>query len=241
MFVSKNLKIIVGMDRKFVKAQQRLRLGSLTQPRRPMVSRVGLRTAARDFGKPKLLFSQKDAGYLDQAAAAYACDTTGTLTLLTVIPQGVSVNQRVGKKIALTSVQLRGNLIAGTTGTTSDVAVLIVYDRRPSAATAITDILKTISSNALNNDDNTGRFKILRRWDMSTTGNATTPATGNEIKEFSQYFKVPALPVIYKALGTGAIADHEEGALYMVTVGNTVAGTTSSSLQTTIRVRFQDI
>lgn len=244
MFVSKNLKIILGMDRKFVKAQQRLRLGSLTQPRRPMVSRVGMRTAARNFtSSSRALASLKKAetGYLDLAGANYALDTTGSVTLLNAVPQGASVSQRVGKKIVAKSIQLRGLILANTATTYADTSYLVVYDRRPTAALpAISDILKSASSFAFNNDDNAGRFKILRRRDTVLSGNITTPATGNEVADVDDFVKVN-LPTVYKALGTGAIADIEEGAIYLVTIGDHVTGTTAATLATTVRFRFQDI
>ena len=244
MFASKNLKIIVGMDRKFVKAQQRLRLGSLTQPRRPMASRVGLRTAARNFSvSSRAMVSARmpERGYFDVAAATYAMDTTGTITLLNPITQGASTVQRVGKKVMTHSLQIRGQANSGTTTTVSDAAFIIVYDKRPTGALpAITDILKSVSPSAFNNDDNTGRFKILRRWDNMFVGNTVTPTTGKEVMDIEEFIKIN-LPTVYKALGTGAIADISEGALYLVTVGGTAAGTAAPGMNAAFRTRFLDM
>lgn len=224
---------------------KRSRAPNSYRPTQQLVSRVAVRQAANRFmantARPKALSSSKDAGYVDLAAASYGCDTTGSITLLTVITQGASVNQRVGKRIQLTSLQIRGNVVAGSTGTTADAAILVVYDRRPTTTTTILDVLKTVASNSMNNDDNTGRFKILRRIDVCMTGNSTTPATGGELKDVTEYIPLKGLPTVYKALGTGAIADTEEGALYLITVGDKVAGTTSALLQATTRLRFQDV
>lgn len=182
----------------------------------------------------------KETGFLDVAAATYVYDTTGSIALLNTIAQGVTVNQRVGKKIIMKSIQIRGNHYAGASGTVAEGAMLIVYDKRPTGALpAITDILNSVSPNAFNNDANSGRFRIVRRRDLTFTGNSTTPATGNEYFDASDFIKLN-LPVTYKAAGTGAIADIEEGALYVVTVGDKVAGATAGGAALGFRTRFLD-
>jgi len=43
--------------------------------------------------------ASRETGYVDLAVANYALDTTGSIVLLATVPQGTSVQQRVGKKI----------------------------------------------------------------------------------------------------------------------------------------------
>ena len=45
---------------------------------------------------------------------------------------------------------------------------------------------------------------------------------------------------VYKAAGTGAIGDIEEGALYLATIGVSAPGTAAASLQGGFRLRFLD-
>lgn len=183
-----------------------------------------------------------DTGYVDLANATYACDTTGTITLLATIAQGTTVNQRVGKRAQYRSVQIRGNVQTNTATIESDVAILLVYDRCPTTTLpAITDILVTANSHAFNNDNNSGRFRIVRRWDVTLVGNTTAPATGKESLGFDEFVNLKGLNVVFKALGTGAIADIEEGAMYLVTVGDQAAGTTAAALVAGFRVRFVDV
>jgi len=182
----------------------------------------------------------KETGFVDVAANNYALDTTGSITLLNTVAQGASVNQRIGKKWFMKHLQCRGQASANTTAIFNDCTTLIVYDKRPTGALpAITDVLNTANALSFNNDANAGRFKILKRWDTELIGNTTTPATGREA-ECADFFLPLNLPVVNKAAGTGAIADIEEGALYLVTVGANPAGNTAATLSVGFRLRFVD-
>jgi len=186
----------------------------------------------------------RETGFVDLAAANYNLDTTGSIVLIATVPQGASVNQRVGKKIILKSLQCRGNCVANGTAIANDVAVLIVYDKRPTGALpAITDILVTATPQAFNNDANSGRFTILKRMDFTLLGNPlnATTITETTMRDATFFLPLNNLPVAYKAAATGAIGDIEQGALYLVTVGNNVAGTTAATAALAFRTRFLDI
>lgn len=196
----------------------------------------------------RVLAAAKETGYLDTAAATYGLDTTGSITLLNAVPQGASVEQRVGKKIVMKGLQCRGAMNNGSTAILNDVAFLIVYDKRPTGVLpSITDILESVNPNSMNNDNNSGRFMILKRHDDVLIGNASvTGAVANAlteatIKSADWWLDLKSKPVVYKALGTGAIADIEEGALYLVTIGGTAAGTAAASATLAFRMRFLDI
>jgi hypothetical protein len=185
-----------------------------------------------------------ETGYVDTAFAAYAMDTTGTVTLLNTVAQGASVNQRVGKKIVLRGIQCRGYINNGTTANVNDVAMLLVYDKRPTGALpTIADILVSANANAMNNDANAGRFRILKRQDDVLMGNAGAAANylDSMYKAMDWWLDLKNLPVVYKAAATGAIGDIEEGALYLVTVGNIAAGTAAANMSAGFRLRFKDI
>lgn len=189
----------------------------------------------------------RETGFVDVATAAYQLDTSAGSTnvvLLNTIPQGASVNQRVGKKVALKSLQFRGNIANGSTATVNDVAFLIVYDKRPTGALpAITDIITSTSSLAMNNDANAGRFTILKRYDDVLMGNSAAAAsyTDSMYKACDFFLTLRGLPTVFKAAGTGGIGDIEEGALYIVTTGNSVAGTGAAQMTGQFRIRFVDM
>ena len=191
--------------------------------------------------RSRLNAMNKELGYADVASTTYGMSTTGSIALLNTVAQGAATNQRVGKKWKMTSLQFRGLAYASTAGVVNDVAFLIVYDKRPTGSLpAVTDILNTANALSQNKDDNVpSRFTILKRQHFMLIGNTTTPATGEEAKDVDFYLKLNH-PVVNKAVGTGAIGDIEEGALYLVTVGNNAAGVTSATMEGTFRVRFID-
>lgn len=183
----------------------------------------------------------QEKGVVDLALATYACDTTGSITLVTTIAQGASIAQRIGKKAMYRSIQIRGRWTANTACVVADAAALLVYDKRPTASLpGITDILIAATAQAFNNTDNEGRFQIIRRWDKVFAGNSTTPSTGLEIQDADDFVKMRK-PIVFKAAGTGAIGDIEEGALYYVTVGSATAGTGAVSSTVAFRTRFTEM
>lgn len=196
----------------------------------------------------RLIAASKETGYLDTGLSNYALNTTGSVTLLNPVPQGAAVTQRVGKKIVMKGLQCRGVMVGDSTALLNDVAYMIVYDKRPTGALpAITDILVSVAASSMNNDANSGRFRILKRCDEVLLGNTTaTGVVANALTESSAksadwWLDLKSAPVVYKAAGTGAIADIEEGALYLVTVGNTAAGTADAILAVEFRLRFLDV
>lgn len=190
--------------------------------------------------------AKKNAGFVDLATADYPADTsTASIGLIATIAQGASVNQRIGKKITYKGMQIRGHVRSNAATTHADCALLIIYDRDPSgsppALPAITDILTSHSSNAFLNDANSDRFRVLRRLDFALSGNVTAPATGNEIHQIEEYVDLKGLKAQFKAVGTGAIGDIADGALYYVVVGNQAAGTAAATVGVGFRTRFIDV
>jgi len=200
------------------------------------------------FRQKPLMVVSKETGYVDTTGITYGLDNTGAIRHINVIPQGTSVNQRVGKKVALKSIQLRGSAIGRADAVSNDYTYIIVYDKRPTGVLpAITDILDSIDPQSMNNDANAGRFRILKRVDnVLVGGTSLTGAVANTLTEATMrnedwYLPLNNLQTVFKAATTGVIADVEQGALYIVTLGNQVSGTTAAQLRATIRVRFVDI
>lgn len=231
-----NIKVI-KMSRKAGKAKMYQGRGLVVRPSKSTGYVKGLQRAYA-----------KEKGYVDVTAAAYALDTTGSVTLLNTVAQGAAVTQRVGKKIVMKGLQCRGNVANNSTAILNDVAYMIVYDKRPTGALpTITDILVSASAFSMNNDANAGRFSILKRCDHVVVGNnSLTGAVANALTERTTldadwWLDLKSREVVYKAAGTGAIGDIEQGALYLVTIGNNAAGTAAATLTAAFRMRFLDV
>lgn len=195
--------------------------------------------ASKEVSRRKPAFNEKN--YVDLASANYECSTTGSITLLATIAQGNTQQTRVGKKIFYKYLNFRGRIVAGTTGTVADAAVIFVYDKRPTGALpAITDVLNTANSVSQNNADNEGRFRILARKDMVFSGNSATPTADSAIQNADFFIPMKQMQAVFKSVGTGAMADIEEGAVYMVTVANVATGTTAPVLTGSCRTRFNE-
>lgn len=188
----------------------------------------------------------KETGYVDLATATYNMNTTGSIALINTIAQGAATTQRVGKKVYLKSLQCRGYVYNNTTAVYNDCAILIVYDKRPTGTLPnITDILDTVSAVSFNNDANSGRFKILKRMDFELIGPQTGTISTEQLTSKSAdtcdfFLDLKGMPQVFKAAGTGAIGDIEEGAMYVVTVGIVAAGTADAKAQLGFRTRFVD-
>lgn len=185
----------------------------------------------------------QEVNFVDLAVATYAMNTTGTITLIATIPQGAQQTARVGRKILLKSIQVRGQASSDSTTTVATGSWFIVYDKRPTGVLpAITDILVAARSDSMTNSVNVGRFQIIKRQNYAFAGNNTTAGQQDSktIYFVDKFIKI-SKRMTFKAAGTGAIGDIEQGALYLVTVGNQVAGTADCNVSVGFRTRFYDI
>lgn len=184
-----------------------------------------------------------ESGYLDIAAADYGLDTNGTVTLLNLVPIGTSVSQRVGKKIIMKGLQCRGHSYNQATATFSNNSIIIIYDHQPGTALpAVTDILVSATSLALNNDNNSRRFRMLKRDDFILSGVPGTAVGVGPAKLSTFYLDLKQLPVVYRSTAAGDVTDIETGALYLLTIGNnSAAGTTDATARLAFRLRYFEI
>lgn len=183
----------------------------------------------------------KETGYVDLEVAGGDLDTTGFIWMCNTIAPGSTQSTRVGKKVAMKGLQIRGLLYNGSSAYTNDVAIIVVYDKRPtSSMPAITAILEAASAQALNNDDNASRFRIVRRMDYCLVGNSTTPTSSSGIS-IDEYVDLRKALVVYKSASTGEIADISEGALYIIGVGSAGAGSAAAIAVLKTRCRYYDL
>jgi hypothetical protein len=196
----------------------------------------------RNLNIPQRVRQLKEPGYVDVATANYNLDTTGSIALLNTIPQGAGTSERVGKRVTLKSLQCRGVASNNSTATINDIAILIVYDSRPTGVLpAITDILVEANPTSFNNDANSGRFRILKRIDSVLMGSGANNYSARSAMNSDWYLDLKGKPQVFKTAATGAIGDIEEGALYVVTVGSSPPGTNAAVAPLSFRLRYIDV
>lgn len=189
--------------------------------------------------EPKTVDSSFSLNFDSNSAVA------NSMKLLNTIPTGTSAITRVGKRVCLKSVLIRGSIEAAGATIGEKCALLLIYIRNPNQAATLpawTEILTSQSSVALTNRDNASKFKIVRRWDYDVIGNTTTPATGSEIITVNEFVKLKDLPSVWTSASTaGTIGEFEEGALILASVGKQANGaTTTPTIAGNARVYFED-
>lgn len=185
----------------------------------------------------------KEIGYLDYAISDVEANSTGELYLANAVAQGAGHSQRVGKYVALKSIQVRGAVKADTSGSYSNVVIMVIYDKRPTGnLPAITDVLNSVSPFSMNKDANSGRFRILRRQTYEVVGAAAASwITAKSMHNIDFYLSLKDRPTVFKEAGTGAIGDIEEGAVYICILSETATGATAPTVSLAHRVRYNDL
>ena len=166
-----------------------------------------------------------------------ACDTTGAVALLNGIARGDDINERVGRRVVLRSIEMRvQSVVTATTGVDQNHRVLIVYDRQTNAtALTVADVLTAVDINSPRNLTNRSRFKII--YDSLHHLNASGESGAHKVLD---WYKPLWLPVTFNSGDAGTVADIQTGSLYLVVVGNRSAGADAGAVGGRFRVRYTD-
>lgn len=175
----------------------------------------------------------------DNSSAVASC-----LVSLNIVPQSNTVTSRIGKKIAMKALQIKGAIYAGV-ASGDKVSMMLVYDREPNKAATVppvTDILVSHASTSLTNRDNAARYKILKRWNYGVAGSIqTASAPENSIICVDEYIKLGGLETLWSAADTtGVVANMVRGDLLLLTVGDGANGASTPTLVATARLDFDD-
>lgn len=164
--------------------------------------------------------------------------TTGVVSAcLNGCAQGTTAVTRVGRRITIKSIYVRGVVIKAATTTGENIMrLMIVYDKQANA-TAPTGaaVLVPDAVHGVNLLDNSRRFVTL----MDKVFSCSTVGGANQDDHFEFYKKVN-LPVEYNAGSAGTVGDIQSGSLHMIAwnaAGFLVAAPAGSI---TVRVRYSD-
>ncbi len=175
--------------------------------------------------------------------------TTMESANLNIIAQGNTESQRIGRKVILRRVDVKGVLIiplsADAADTSEVVRLLLVCDKQTNgAAFTATDIWDTDSIRSFNNLANSSRFRVLqsKTFDMNCTagsgrGSTDTLAFGENSISFKMGVNLN-LPIEFdNSATTGAVTTQRSNSLWLVS--QSITGLVVMSV-TTSRVRFAD-
>lgn len=191
----------------------------------------------------------------DLSVATYQANTTGSITLLALPILGSDFNQRIGRKIFLRSLYVRGSVKIENSGVASAIVtpsqqarMIILLDKQPNgAAPAITDILVSAHPASQLNLNNRDRFNIIKDkcytfgpYTVSTTATQSFAAVGGGIIYNVKMYKKLKCDMIFNATNGGTIADINSGALYMVWIGDQASSSSDINAILSTRVRFDD-
>lgn len=205
--------------------------------------------------KPARLARVGEKKVIDILLTSYAVENTGTqLQLLNGVAPGTNINNRIGRKLSLKSLQIRG-VVAFTDNTTANPSFLrmvIVYDKQANAAAPTfanimtsQDIAGTTETNAFSmvNLNNRDRFEVIRDKviemgviDTTATQTFAVPPASATINE---YIKLGNRETIYNAGTAGTVADIVSGSLFIFFICPQ-ANATGVTAQCCFRTRFLD-
>nr|UOF80974.1 capsid protein [Cressdnaviricota sp.] len=168
--------------------------------------------------------------------------STATVILCNGLAQGTGINQRIGVRVLVKSIQLKINMVRENAATTTlqQVHHTLVYDRQTNgAAPTYADVWggNTFPGTDLRNVANTGRFFVI--WD--NVENIEGVNMGGSSSKFVQFYRKVNLPVYYNAGNAGTVADIATGGIFLIAKGSTAAGADDVDTTTSIRLRYTDM
>ncbi len=172
----------------------------------------------------------------------------GTVTLMSLIPQGDGESQRIGRKATITNVMWKGHIALSSTvanNPTNRVRVCLVWDRSTNGAAFdpidVFGIAGSSDINAYRDLSHFGRFTILydKTFNFVSApfaGNGTTNQIGSTFRQIQANVKC-CVPIEFDASATtGAIGTQQVNSLHLLTYEE--AATPATALHLISRIRY---
>lgn len=163
--------------------------------------------------------------------------TPGGTNLLNGLARGTQMNQRVGRKVTMKSLLIRGTFqIAATSTGNAPCRVMVVYDRQTNTtAPAITDVLLSDEFLSQNNLSNRERFSTICDYITKPVGG------GSNLQEAFTIFKKLDNPIMFNDGNAGTVGDISMGSIYMLVSQAGGIATANPTLTVKTRIRFTDV
>lgn len=150
-------------------------------------------------------------------------DTTGSITLCNGIQLGDTELTRDGQYIMLKNFKIRGYFRPDSYSASLPTLcrLMLIWDNAANGVTPVmTDFLTAASSLYFPNYNNKERFTFIRDWSFAM---ANLPG-GSPTNKLLRATVPINQKVKYNAGNAGTVADIQNGALYLVSIGNNAAG-----------------
>ena len=222
-------------------------------PRQHTKTKKAKRTGDYQKGRELARQPKSELKAFDLSNFASVFQPAGIFTLLNIPINGPEMYQRVGRKMYMKSLHVRGFCLNVATSLQDMGRIIIFYDSQPNAAVSNiaallqdSNLAATTSVFSEINLNNRERFKIIRDHQImlpavtNTAGVLTNgPLTLDPIKStmnIDMFIKLKGLETIFNGVNGGTIADITSGSLYMLTVSNA----TGWEFSGTTRLRYYD-
>lgn len=169
--------------------------------------------------------------------SAVAVSATGYITtnasalVINQVPQNTTSNGRLGRRIAMTGVQIAGNVAVTVGGHSAQpVRMCLVYfpsmDRSVTAMPPHNVIWQAQDPRALRVLTDNTDFRVLKQWTWNMGGVLATPACGLEQYYFNEVVPLNNLETVWSTANTdGTFNDMDKGALCIYMHGGALSTT----------------
>lgn len=220
---------------------------------RTLVAQQGRTAGAR--GTPETKF-------VDTAIVTTAFTSTATPPVATSLcfpVQGAAAFNRIGQKITLRSLRIRGNVESNATGIQTIARILVVYDKQANAALPVwTDVIMGLTSAAVPsstitdgiNMANRDRFIVLADEQLNLPAQTNTagvltncffPYEKNpSMFNFDRFIKLKDMEMHFNNTNGGSFADIQTGSLSLFLAQDSTGTGASWSFRYGARTRYRD-
>lgn len=160
---------------------------------------------------------------------------------INLVPQGTTESTRIGRKIVVKNIDIKGYVVGNGINTTSQIVQLaLVLDKQCNGAAAgYTDIYTTNDINSFRNMANSERFTVIKTWRMQIYPQITIIAGTSFLPPYRsiQYHKSCNIPIEFSST-TGAITEIRSNNLFVI--GIAIGGDDTANFTATCRIKYKD-
>lgn len=179
--------------------------------------------------------------YHSEAVASFDANTTGTVgTLNANIAEGTALTERLGSRIHMLELNIRGRLTCVVATKIAHCALYVILDKHPDGVAPVpADVLTTVSSHSFVKPSVRDRYNVLYRGTWIVTGaDGLANQTTKSAHAIDIVLNLKERTVFDDA--AGGIANLTKGHIFMLSCGDVAAGTADPYFFVGTRVLYAD-